>query len=215
MELDERGRQLGEVSRQLCEVGSVGRASAARLYAAGNAATAGIGTGIEKVSRPRPAARIADRSRRPDRRPLTARRSPASRRRTAREDAIARSFRPTSPTVRDSSRIRPRLDNRRGAAAPAEAGSARAGGQHVGNRPGAQHVGSTTGRERGADLDRQHHGAGNASRVTGRERGATGRELTGSAARRQHDRQHHGQHVGNRPGAQHVGSTTGPATLPE
>ena len=31
---------------------------------------------------------------------------------------------------------------------------------------------SATGRERGADLDRQHHGAGNASRVTGRERGA-------------------------------------------
>jgi hypothetical protein len=61
MELDERGRQLGEVSRQLCEVGSVGMASAARLYAAGNAATAGIGTGIEKVSRPRPAALIAER----------------------------------------------------------------------------------------------------------------------------------------------------------
>jgi len=39
MQLDERGRQLGEVSRQLCEVGSVGMASAARLYAACNAAT--------------------------------------------------------------------------------------------------------------------------------------------------------------------------------
>jgi hypothetical protein len=61
MELDERSRQLGEVSRQLCEVGSVGRASAARLYAAGNAATAGKETGIEKVSRPMPAARIAGR----------------------------------------------------------------------------------------------------------------------------------------------------------
>jgi len=60
MELDERGWQLDEVSRQLCEVGSVGMASAARLYAAGNAATAGIGTGIEKVSRPS-AGRIADR----------------------------------------------------------------------------------------------------------------------------------------------------------
>ena len=60
MELDESDRQLGEVSRQLCEVGNVGRASAARLYAAGNAATAGIATGIEKVSRPRPAALIAE-----------------------------------------------------------------------------------------------------------------------------------------------------------
>ena len=45
MELDERSRQLGEVSQQLCEVGSVGRASAARLYAAGNAATAEKETG--------------------------------------------------------------------------------------------------------------------------------------------------------------------------
>ena len=61
MELDERSRQLGEVSRQLCEVGSVGRASAARLYAAGNAATAGKETRIEKVSRPRTAGRIAER----------------------------------------------------------------------------------------------------------------------------------------------------------
>jgi len=41
-------------------VGSVGWASAARLYAAGNAATAGIGTGIEKVRQPS-AGRIADR----------------------------------------------------------------------------------------------------------------------------------------------------------
>ena len=49
MKFDERGRQLGEVSRQLCEVGNVGMASAARLYAVGNAATAGIGTGIKKV----------------------------------------------------------------------------------------------------------------------------------------------------------------------
>jgi hypothetical protein len=61
MEVDEGSRQLGEVSRQLCEVGSVGMASAARLYVADNAATAGKGTGIEKVSRPMPAARIAAR----------------------------------------------------------------------------------------------------------------------------------------------------------
>jgi hypothetical protein len=60
MELDERGRQLGEVSWQLCEVGSVGRASAARLYAADNAATAGKETRIEKVRQPS-AGRIADR----------------------------------------------------------------------------------------------------------------------------------------------------------
>ena len=53
--------KFDEVPRQLCEVGSVGMASAAGLYAAGNAATAGIATGIEKVSRPMPAARIADR----------------------------------------------------------------------------------------------------------------------------------------------------------
>jgi hypothetical protein len=65
MELDERSRQLGEVSRRLCEVGSVGRASAARLYAAGNAATAGKETRIEKVSRPRPAGAIAGRKRPP------------------------------------------------------------------------------------------------------------------------------------------------------
>ena len=54
----------------------------------------------------------------------------------------------------------------------------------VRNRAAAQRVGSATGRERGASLDRQHHGAGNASRVTAGSVG-NGRELTDSAARRQ------------------------------
>jgi hypothetical protein len=73
--------------------------------------------------------------------------------------------------------------------------------------PRAGNASRVTGRERGAgsvgpatDLDRAAPRAGNASRVTGRERGATGRELTGSAARRQHHGPE-GQHVGNRPGA--------------
>ncbi len=57
----------------------------------------------------------------------------------------------------------------------------------AGKAPEARHVGSAahritseTGRERGADLDRAAPRAGNACRVTGRE-------LTGSVARRQHN----------------------------
>jgi hypothetical protein len=154
MELDERGRQLGEVSRQLCDVGSVGRASAARLYAAGNAATAGKETRVEKVRRPS-AGRIADRGPPPG--------SPAAD--CSQPIEIGRSSEAACPAeiLRTVFRgnCEARLETRRSRRHSRYA-------QHLGkigttgskSATGRQRSTSAAprGRERGADLDRQHHG---------------------------------------------------------
>jgi hypothetical protein len=79
MQLDNQAPQLGEMPRRLCEVGSVGKASAERLYTLETTATATIGTGVKKVSRPKPAARIAGCQPPPGSSPVNCGRSPASR----------------------------------------------------------------------------------------------------------------------------------------
>ena len=188
--LTKRGRQLGEVSRQLCEVGSVGMASAARLYAAGNAATAGIATGIEKAT-----GGLHGRLTAP---PVAADRLPPSagrNRRKFQKGPAGKILRTVISRERAS-----RLERRRCSRQNRQnryirhRRSIRHNPIHH-NRHGryARHVGSTTGRERGAGsaARRQPLLTGGTS-ARGRERGA---DL---------DRQHHG-----------AGSTTGPATLPE
>ena len=153
MQLDNQAPQLGEMPRRLCEVGSVGKASAERLYTLETTATATIGTGVRRLVGRGPLPGSPAASRHPDRRPSTA----AGRPRAAEEPpARARHdvpFKPTFPTVRVSSRIRPRLDNRPG-------GQHRRAGPR-GRRAGTSATGREWGNRPGFDRQaarRQHHG---------------------------------------------------------
>ena len=150
--------------RQLCEVGSVGRASAARLYVAGNAATAGIATGIEKVSRPMSAARIAGRRPPPGAPTIACGWSVEIG--GSSEDAYRAKILHTVFWGNREARLETRRSRRHSRYARHLGKIGTTGSTSATGRQRSTSA-APRGRERGANLDRQHHGAGNASRVTG------------------------------------------------
>jgi hypothetical protein len=168
MELDERGRQLDEVPRQLCEVGSVGHASAARLYAATNAATAERERESRRSANRGPPLGSPTEGRRPDRYLLIAvsgsQLAELSKMLARQNPAHGFSGEPRS-TVRDprTAPAHPAKSLRPAQAICAARRQHHGGRERGGNGPGVDRQRSTSAARRqpaGSAARRQHHGPG-------------------------------------------------------